>query len=530
MVDDDLFDGYTLENAWDEMFEGPGLPRSASFGLYDTLRSLSPEEFEERCAERDRSLRDRGVTFAHSGEEVPFPLDPVPRLIDAEEWATIEAGVIQRVRALEAFLRDVYTAGQVLADGIVPRRIIVTSRHFQRASFGVESPNHVRIHVAGIDLVRDREGRFRVLEDNVRVPSGSSYVVENRRTMARIFPELFASHHIRPVANYSQRLLSALRASAPPNSGPEPTVVVLTPGVHNSAYFEHSFLARQMGVELVEGRDLVTRHNVVYMRTTAGERRVDVVYRRVDDDYLDPVQFRPESLIGCAGIVNAARAGNVTIANAIGNGVADDKLLYTYVPELISYYLGEEPLLDNVWTYRLEDPDQLEDALGRLDELVVKPVDGSGGYGLLVGPSASDEELARMGRAMRSAPRDFIAQEFVELSTVPTKDGRKLAPRHVDLRPFAVNDGSAIWVVPGGLTRVALRPGSSVVNSSQGGGSKDTWVLAAPRAAEPVPAAFEPTVVEPSVPFFSAPEPERGPTYTASRNQQQQQQQGRIRC
>ena len=460
-MDDDLFDGYTLDNAWDEMFTEPGQPRSASFDLYDILRSLSPAEFEERCAERDRSLRDRGITFAHSGEELPFPLDPVPRLIDADEWATIEAGVVQRGGVLEMFLRDVYGKGEVLSDGVVPRRVVTTSRHFHRASCGIEAPNHVRIQVAGIDLVRDRFGEFRVLEDNVRIPSGSSYVVENRRTMARIFPELFASHRIRPVANYSQRLLSALRLAAPPSASSDPTVVVLTPGVHNSAYFEHSFLARQMGVELVEGRDLVTRHNVVYMRTTSGEQRVDVVYRRVDDDYLDPVQFRPESLVGCAGIVNAARAGNVTIANAIGNGVADDKLIYTYVPALIEYYLGERPLLSNVQTYRLEDREQLEHALSRLDRLVVKPVDGSGGYGLLVGPRASDAERAHAASELRASPRDFIAQEFVELSTVPTKDGDRLSPRHVDLRPFAVNDGSNVWVVPGGLTRVALRPGSS---------------------------------------------------------------------
>ncbi|HVB06845.1 MAG TPA: circularly permuted type 2 ATP-grasp protein [Acidimicrobiales bacterium] len=522
---DDLFSGYTLGAAWDEMFESVGQPRAASFGLYDALRSMSPEEFEERCAERDRSLRDRGVTFAHSGEELPFPLDPVPRLIDAEEWATIEAGVAQRVRALELFLRDVYGAGEVFSDGVVPRRLVLTSRHYQRASAGVEPPNHVRIHVAGIDLVRDREGAFRVLEDNVRVPSGSSYVVENRRTMARIFPELFASHRIRPVANYPQRLLTALRAAAPLGAGADPTVVVLTPGVHNSAYFEHSFLARQMGVELVEGRDLVVRHNVVYMRMTAGERRVDVIYRRVDDDYLDPVHFRPESLVGCAGVVNAARAGNVTVANAIGNGVADDKLLYTYVPELISYYLGQEPILANVDTYRLEDPDQLAHALGRLDRLVVKPVDGSGGYGLVVGPTAGDEELAAAAAAITAAPRDFIAQEFVDLSTVPTKAGSGLVARHVDLRPFAVNDGTSVWVAPGGLTRVALREGSSVVNSSQGGGSKDTWVLAPARPAAIVEVPARPSPLPAAGALAAAPEPEQGPGFGGTQQQQQQQQQ-----
>jgi uncharacterized circularly permuted ATP-grasp superfamily protein len=530
-VREDLFEGYKLDSAWDEMFEAPERPRPESFELYDALRSLSPAEFEERCAERDRSLRDRGITFALSGEELPFPLDPVPRLIDAGEWATIEAGVIQRVRALEMFLEDLYSDAEVIRDRVVPRHLIVTSKHFQRAATGIESPNKVRIHVAGIDLIRDPKGAFRVLEDNVRTPSGSSYVVENRRTMARIFPELFASRRIRPVDNYSQRLLFALRAAAPRNASTDLTVVVLTPGVHNSAYFEHSFLARLMGVELVEGRDLVCRHNIVYMRTTSGERRVDVVYRRVDDDFLDPVQFRPESLIGCAGIVNAARAGNVTIANAVGNGVADDKLIYTYLPVLIRYYLGEFPLLSNVDTYRLEDPDQLEAAIARLDSLVVKPVDGSGGYGLVVGPTATEVELEAITKQMRASPRDWIAQEFVELSTVPSKDGDRLSPRHVDLRPFAVNDGSAIWVAPGGLTRVALRAGSSVVNSSQGGGSKDTWVLAA--AAAPIAPS---DLFEGSPPIaaqlpFAAQEPEPGPRFGASQQQQQQQQQdGGGRC
>jgi len=523
-VTGDLFDSYRLEDAWDEMFAAVDSPRPPSVGLYETLRALSPAQFEERCLERDRSLRDRGVTFAHSGEEVPFPLDPVPRLIAADEWSKIEAGVSQRVRALEAFLHDIYGDGQVFADGVIPRRLVYSSKHFQRASVGVEAHNYVRVHVAGIDLVRDRYGLFRVLEDNVRVPSGSSYVVENRRTMARIFPELFSSHHIRPVGNYSQRLLAALLASAPANASSDTTVVVLTPGVHNSAYFEHSFLARQMGVELVEGRDLVTRHNSVYMRTTEGERRVDVVYRRVDDDFLDPVHFRPDSLIGCAGILNAARAGNVTIANAVGNGVADDKLVYTYVPELIRYYLSEEPLLSNVDTFRLEDPDQMHEVLSRLDQLVVKPVDGSGGYGLVVGPVATKAELAETAEMIQRSPRSYIAQEFVELSTVPTKVGDRLVPRHVDLRPFAVNDGSSIWVAPGGLTRVALREGSSVVNSSQGGGSKDTWVLAPERAE-----SHRLSVAEPSQPLeeqlpFPTLDPERGPTFAAAQQQQQQQQ------
>jgi uncharacterized circularly permuted ATP-grasp superfamily protein len=478
----DLFDGYAAttavgENMWDEMFERPGIPRGDAADLHGALRALTHDDFADRCTARDRRFRDQGITFSLSGEERPFPLDLVPRVIQWSEWQTIEAGVIQRVRALEAFLADVYGLGQCFKDGVVPRRLITSSSHFHRAAAGIEPPNGVRVHVAGIDVVRGADGRFRVLEDNLRTPSGVSYVIENRRMMSRLFPELFAPYRVLPVDHYSARLLAALRAASPRSHG-DPVVVVLTPGVYNSAYFEHAFLAQQMGVPLVEGRDLVCRDNVIYMRTTDRERRVDVLYRRVDDDFLDPVQFRPESLVGCPGIVNAARAGNVAIANAVGNGVADDKLLATYVPDLIRYYLAEEVVLPNVETYRPEDPDQLEYVLSRLDSLVLKPVDGSGGYGLVIGPHASDQELARARAALVSAPRNFIAQEVVTLSTSPTHVGDRLAPRHVDLRPFAVNDGNSVWVLPGGLTRVALREGSLIVNSSQGGGSKDTWVLA----------------------------------------------------
>ena len=488
----DLFDDYRLATAtgvvaWDEMFEEPSVPRPASASLYDALQALSAADFDKRCAVRDRTFRDQGITFSLSGEERPFPLDLVPRVIPAAEWATIESGVSQRVRALEAFLADLYGGhGQALDDGIIPRALVTSSAQFHRAAYGVDPPNGVRVHVAGIDLVRDADGVFKVLEDNLRTPSGISYVIENRRTMARVFPELFASHRVRPVGGYPARLLEALRASASQRGGVDPNVVVLTPGIYNSAYFEHSFLARQMGVELVEGRDLVCRDDVLYMRTTEGEQRVDVVYRRVDDAFLDPLHFRPDSMVGCPGILNAARSGNVTIANAVGNGVADDKLMYTYVPALIEYYLGEKPLLPNVTTYRLEDPEQRTEALGRLDQLVVKPVDASGGYGIVVGPVASDEKIEETRRAIEASPRNFIAQEVVTLSTSPTKIDDRLRARHVDLRPFAVNDGTKVWVVPGGLTRVALPEGSLVVNSSQGGGSKDTWVMAetnGPRAS-----------------------------------------------
>jgi uncharacterized circularly permuted ATP-grasp superfamily protein len=475
-------DDYPAGPTWDEMFDGDGRPRPAYVSLHEALLSLSSDDFASRCTARDLAFRDQGITFSFSGEERPFPLDLVPRIISAGEWPTIESGVVQRVRALEAFLADVYGIGQILRDGLVPNRLVTSSTHFHRPAAGIEPANGVRVLVAGIDLVRGDDGQLRVLEDNLRTPSGISYVIENRRTMARVFPELFASHRVRPVDAYPARLLEALRAAAPTGVA-DPTVVVLTPGVHNAAYFEHAFLARQMGVELVEGRDLVCRGNVVYMRSTEGEHRVDVVYRRIDDDYLDPLHFRPESVVGCPGIVNAARAGNVSIANAVGNGVADDKLMYTYVPAMIEYYLDEKPILPNVETYRLDEPDQLEHALGRLDSLVLKPVDGSGGYGLVIGPTAGDEELSRMAKVIAESPRSWIAQEVVALSTSPTQVGERLRPRHVDLRPFAVNDGERVWVVPGGLTRVALPEGSLVVNSSQGGGSKDTWVLADPATA-----------------------------------------------
>ena len=526
----DLLDDYR-STTWDEMFEAPGVPRPACASLHESLQALSDNDFEHRCAARDRAFRDQGITFSLSGEERPFPLDLVPRIIAADEWAVLEAGVAQRVRALEAFLDDIYATGRILSDGVVPAALVTSSTQFHRAAVGVAPANGVRIHVSGVDVVRDADGIFRVLEDNLRTPSGISYVVENRRTMSRVFPELFASHRVRPVDSYPARLLEALRAAAPTGS-PDPTVVVLTPGVYNSAYFEHTFLARQMGVELVEGRDLVCRHNAVFMRSTTGEQRVDVVYRRVDDDYLDPLHFRTDSMLGCPGILNAARAGNVTIANAVGNGVADDKLVYTYVPDMIRYYFAEDPILPNVPTYRLWDPDQLAYALDHLDRLVLKPVDASGGRGLLIGMAATDEELARTRAQVVANPRGWIAQETVQLSTGPTWMGDRLRPRHLDLRPFAVNDGERVWVVPGGLTRVALPEGSLVVNSSQGGGSKDTWVLAGdgdrpppPGTAAAAAAAAASTVAGAEAPR-TGPRPDPGPVVA----QAAQQQQGRGAC
>ena len=522
----DLFDTYETGPAWDEMFDPSGEARAHYAALHDVMGTLSDADYRERCKTRDRSFRDQGITFSLSGEERPFPLDLLPRIIPAEEWDTIDTGVSQRVRALEAFLADVYGAADVLKDRVLPRSLVLSSTHFHRQASGLEPPNGVRITVAGIDLVRDGQGRYRVLEDNLRTPSGISYVIENRRAMTHVFPELFASHRVRPVADYPSHLLEALRAGAPTGRG-EPRVVVLTPGVYNAAYFEHSFLARQMGVELVEGRDLICRDGIVFMRTTHGEERVDVIYRRVDDEYLDPLVFRPDSVLGCPGVVNAARAGNVTLANGVGNGVADDKALYPFVPDLIRYYLNEEPILANVDTYDLSVPDQLEYVLDHLDELVLKPVDGSGGAGLVIGPHASDETLSRLGDEVAARPRQWIAQGVVSLSTSPTHTGSSFSPRHIDLRPFAVNDGNKVWVVPGGLTRVALPEGSLVVNSSQGGGSKDTWVLAP--TGEGRERLVASGVRQPGAVWNRPPPSAPGPEMESQQSQQQQGQQRQQR-
>ncbi|MBI1376565.1 MAG: circularly permuted type 2 ATP-grasp protein [Frankiales bacterium] len=463
--------------AYDEMLDGEGRPRPGLRTVVEVLESLGPEGLAERARLRDAYLDRQGITFSLSGRERPLPLDLVPRVVGAEEWDRVDAGIRQRIKALELFLTDVYGPGEVLRDGIVPRRLVTSSSHYHRAAFGLVPPNGVRIAVAGIDLIRDEQGEFRVLEDNLRSPSGVSYVLENRRTLAHVLPEVFAGQQVRSVAEYPERLLDALRAAAPSDVS-DPTVAVLTPGVHNSAHFEHAFLARSMGAELVEGRDLFCRDDRLWMRTVRGARPIHVVYRRIDDEYLDPVHFHPESLLGVPGLLNAARAGNVAIANAVGNGVADDKAVYTYVPDMIEYYLGERPLLPNVETYDLGDPDQRSFVLERLDRMVVKPVDGSGGYGLTIGTTATDAQLAVVADNIRADPRDWIAQPIVTLSTCPTVIGEhSLESRHVDLRPFAVNDGDDVYVLPGGLTRVALPEGSLVVNSSQGGGSKDTWVL-----------------------------------------------------
>ncbi|MFT3876978.1 MAG: circularly permuted type 2 ATP-grasp protein [Propioniciclava sp.] len=520
-----LFAAYPQGRAWDEMIDRGGLPRSQYEVIHDTLSRLGPDELARRADQLARTYVDQGVTFDYAGEERAFPLDLVPRIIPADEWDVIDRGVQQRVRALEAFLDDVYARDgglpRVVSDGILPLEVILSSSHFHRAAVGIRPHNGVRVHVSGIDLVRDEQGTFRVLEDNVRVPSGVSYVISNRRALTNTFPEAFSALKIRGVHDYPRHLLRALRAAAP-GGNPNPTVVVLTPGVYNSAYFEHSLLARMMGVELVEGRDLICTGGTVRMRTTRGDRRVDVIYRRVDDDFLDPVQFRPDSVLGVPGLINAIRAGRVTVANAVGNGVADDKLVYSYVPDFIGYYLDEEPILPNVDTFRCVEPDHLAHVLAHVDEMVVKPVDGSGGKGLVIGPEADGATLDALRERLVEDPRGWIAQPVVQLSTVPTLIEGALKPRHVDLRPFAVNDGETVTVLPGGLTRVALPEGELVVNSSQGGGSKDTWVLAPAGPAEPAEDAERPAteIIVMTAPDEFSPDPIR-----SVKEQQKQQQQ-----
>lgn len=478
-----MFEGYgTGGPAYDEMFDGDQL-RPPYLRMRDSLAKMSTPELISRVEALQASYLDQGITFDIGGEERAMPLDILPRVIEMDTWTTIERGLQQRVRALEMLLADVYDAGHVFEDGVLPRQVITTSSHFHRQAATIRPANGVRVHVSGIDLIRDNNGEFRVLEDNVRVPSGVSYVMTSRRAISSALPETIAQHRIRPVAGYPQKLLAALRAAAPAGVA-DPTVVVLTPGVYNGAYFEHTLLARTMGVELVEGRDLVCRRGEVMMRTTKGLAPVHVIYRRVDDEFLDPVHFRADSMLGCPGLIDAARAGNVTIANAVGNGVADDKLVYTYMPDVIRYYLDEEPVIRNVDTWRCGEPDHLAEVMDRLDELVLKPVDGSGGKGIVIGPRADRAELDELRAKVIEDPRSWIAQPVVQLSTVPTFVDGELGPRHVDLRPFAVNDGNRVWVLPGGLTRVALGKGELIVNSSRGGGTKDTWVLAGPTAPE----------------------------------------------
>lgn len=466
---------------YDEMFAPAGAEavRPHYRRLADRLETLPREEFDQRRAIVDLAFLRRGVTFTvyddAQGTERVFPFDLIPRVIPAAEWSGIEAGLIQRVTALNLFLDDVYHGQRILHDKIVPPALVLGARHFRRAFMNFQVPRGIYVHVCGTDLVRDDAGRYLVLEDNLRCPSGASYMIENRAAMRRAFPHLVQSYGIRPVEGYTDELLKALLHLAP-NGHERANVVLLTPGLHNSAYFEHCFLARQMGVPIVEGRDLVVRDACVFMRTTAGLMPVHVIYRRIDDDFLDPTVFRADSLLGVPGLVNAYRAGNVALANAIGTGVADDKVIYAYVPKLIRYYLDQDPILPNVNTYLASEPTERRHILDNIEKLVVKSANEAGGYGMLIGPAASKAECEAFRAKVASDPRNFIAQDPIMLSRSPTWCDGRLEGRHIDLRPYVVY-GEKITVTPGGLTRVALRKNSLIVNSSQGGGSKDTWVL-----------------------------------------------------
>jgi uncharacterized circularly permuted ATP-grasp superfamily protein len=474
-----LFSQYDLDGVFDEMFVAAGRPRPHYHALLEELASVTPEELQRRQLDADRAFLTQGITFTVYGDEQGteriFPFDLLPRILTAGEWGTLERGLAQRLTAINLFLKDIYNEGRILAEGVVPRELVFSCRHYRREMRGVKVHRDAYVSVAGTDLVRLEDGRFVVLEDNLRVPSGVSYMLANREVTKRVFPGLFSRYNVRPIAHYGQGLLATLRAIAPPTC-PDPTIVVLTPGVGNSAYFEHAFLAREMGLPLVEGRDLLVHDTIVYMRTTSGLRRVDVIYRRVDDDFLDPLAFRADSHLGVAGLLNAFRSGHVAIANAIGTGVADDKAIYAYVPAMIRFYLSEEPVLENVQTYLLSNPADRSHVLEHLDTMVVKAVGESGGYGMLVGPHSTRAEREDFRSRIVADPRNFIAQPTLALSRAACFLQEGIEPRHVDLRPYVLY-GERAMVVPGGLTRVALRKGSLVVNSSQGGGSKDTWVL-----------------------------------------------------
>jgi uncharacterized circularly permuted ATP-grasp superfamily protein len=474
-----LFRNYQLDAAFDEMLAPGGEVRPQYAELYKTLCEMPTSEIDRRKQMADLSFLHQGITFTvygrEEGTERIFPNDLLPRIITAAEWDRIARGLEQRIRALNLFLGDLYHEGRILKDGVVPRELIYTCKHFRRQMRGLHVPKGAYVNVVGTDLIRLPSGEFVVLEDNLRVPSGVSYMLTSRQVMKRIFPHLFQACGVQPIDHYPQALASTLRSLAPEGRA-NPTLALLTPGVFNSAYFEHAYLARQMGIQLIEGRDLVVHDNIVYMRTTAGLQRVDVIYRRVDDDFVDPVVFRADSILGVAGLFNAYRAGNVTLANALGTGVADDKAVYAYVPRIIKYYLKEDPILNNVETFLMSEPKEREHVLANLDQYVVKAVGESGGYGMLIGPHASPEQREQFRRRVLADPRNYIAQPTIMLSRAPCVIDGQVQARHVDLRPYILF-GEKATIVPGGLTRVALTKGSLVVNSSQGGGSKDTWIL-----------------------------------------------------
>jgi uncharacterized circularly permuted ATP-grasp superfamily protein len=475
----DFFSDYQVGDFFDVMFAGPGAVRPHYSKLFARFKEMEREEFERKRALAASTFLTQGVTFTvyndDQGTERIFPFDLVPRIIPAEEWDLVERGLVQRITALNLFLHDIYHTQNILRDGVIPKQIIWEAAHFRPEFMHFDVPRNIYIHICGTDLIRDQNGAYLVLEDNARCPSGVSYVIENRQTMKRTFPSLLGQYRVRPVEDYSQELLNVLRYIAP-GGKTEPTVALLTPGVYNSAYFEHSFLARSMGIEIVEGRDLVAQGGKVFMRTTMGLKPVDVIYRRINDDFLDPQVFRKDSGLGVPGLVEAYRDGNVSLANSIGTGIADDKAVYHFVPKMIRYYLGEDPILPNVPTYLATVKEDLAYILEHIPELVIKAVNESGGYGMLIGPQATKAECERFGEKVKKNPRNYIAQPVVPLSRAPAFCDESMQGRHIDLRPFVLY-GEKVTIIPGGLTRVALRAGSLVVNSSQGGGSKDTWIL-----------------------------------------------------
>jgi uncharacterized circularly permuted ATP-grasp superfamily protein len=470
-----------MSNAFDEMHGSGQDVRPAYQELARWLKETPSETLEYRRQEAELLFRRIGITFAVYGEaaatERLIPFDVLPRIISGAEWSLLERGLKQRVKALNLFLSDIYHGRDILRAELIPHDLIFQNPVFRPEMNGQDVPHDIYVHIAGIDLVRTGPDDFYVLEDNARTPSGVSYMLENREIMMRLFPDLFSRHRIAPVERYPDELLTTLRSVAPRGASQEPTIALMTPGIYNSAYYEHSFLADKLGVELVEGSDLIVKNDEVFMRTTEGLQRIDVLYRRVDDDFLDPLTFRPDSALGVPGIMSAYKAGNITLANAVGTGIADDKAIYSYMPQIVKFYLGEEPILKNVQTWRCRDPSDLAYVLDHLGELVVKEVHGSGGYGMLIGPAATKATIEAFRDKLKREPEGFIAQPTLALSTCPTCVETGLAPRHVDLRPFVLTGSDRVTVVPGGLTRVALKEGSLVVNSSQGGGTKDTWVL-----------------------------------------------------
>ncbi len=467
---------------FDEMGGADGAVRAPYHKLSQWLADTPVELLASRRDQAELLFRRIGITFAVYGAEEAterlIPFDILPRILARSEWRTLERGLVQRVTALNMFLNDVYGKGEIIRAGKIPAELVYQNPGYCPEMAGRRVPHDVYVHIAGVDIVRTDDEGFYVLEDNARTPSGVSYMLENREVMMRLFPDLFSLHRVAPIEDYPDELLATLRSVAPPHASSDPVIALMTPGQFNSAYYEHSFLADKLGVELVEGRDLFVKDDIVYMRTTEGPRRVDVIYRRIDDDFLDPLTFRPDSALGVAGLMGAYHAGNVTLANAVGTGVSDDKAIYTYMPDIIRFYLGEEPLLKNVPTHRCREPEALAYVLDHLDELVVKEVNGSGGYGMLVGPHASRTQIGEFAAKLKAHPDNFIAQPTLALSTCPISVAQGIAPRHVDLRPFVLQGANGVVrVVPGGLTRVAMKEKSLVVNSSQGGGTKDTWVI-----------------------------------------------------